>query len=330
MPAAMMGGRVLVTGSTGFLGRHLLDHLAERGYEVVCLIRPGTDARVLDGRAVVRAHADYADAGSLRSALDGARFVFHLGAVLDGNDEQALFRGNVEATQVLATACLKTRTPPRFIFASSISAAGPSKNGRPKTETEPCEPVSAYGRSKLLAERALAALRRQLPLVVLRLPNILGEGQRQLRSTMSLIRRRIVPIPGGPRVRTSICFAQDAARALLLAAELSPGEGEAYCATDGGSYTWQDLVDPLVRELAPGPVLRLRTPALLGAAALIQAWARSRRVSPTVTIGDILSTRRHNWLFDDSLIRTRLGYAPRVEFASEMTRLARAYRAGRF
>jgi dihydroflavonol-4-reductase len=329
MPVGTTEGRVLVTGSTGFLGQHLLDLLAERRYEVVCLIRPETEVRVLDGREVGRAEADYAHAGSLRRAVQGVRFVFHLGAVLGASDEQVLFRGNVEATQALACACLEVETPPRFIFASSIAAAGPSKAGRPKAELEGCAPISPYGRSKLLAEKALRALLPGLPLVILRLPNLLGLRQRQLRSAMSLIRRRIVPILGRGRRRTSICFAQDAAGALVLAAERSPGRGEVYYVTDGGSYTWQDLVHPLVRVLAPGPVLRLGTPALVAAAALIQAWARVRGASPTVTIGDITSAWRHDWLYDDTLIR-RLGYAPDVEFGSEMRRLAHAFREGRF
>lgn len=331
MPRSAPEGRVLVTGSTGFLGRHLLDLLAERGYETVCLIRRETAAAALDGRPVVRVEADYADAASLQRALRGVRFVFHLGAVvLEHGDERALFRANVDATEQLARACVELDPAPRFVFASSIAAVGPSTPDRPKAESDPSAPVSAYGRSKLLAERALAALRPALPLVVLRLPNLVGTGQQQLRNVMSLVRRRIVPVLGGPRRRTSICFAQDAARALLLAAERSPGEGEAYFATDGGSYTWEELVDPLVRELAPGPVLRLRAPLLLGAAALVQAWARVSGASPSVTIGDVLSTRRYDWLYDDSLIRDRLGYVPAVEFATEMPRLARAFREGRF
>lgn len=329
MAPAAPQGRVLVTGSTGFLGRHLLDHLAARGYAAVCLIRPATDARVLVGRPVVRAAADYDDADSLDRALAGVRCVFHLGAVLDGRDERALFRANVEATQLLAAACLRSERPPRFVFASSISAAGPSSDGRRMRETDPCAPVTAYGRTKLLAERALAALRPQLPLVVLRFPNLLGEGQRQLGTTMSLVRRHIVPVPGSPRTRTSICFAPDAARALVLAAERSPCQGEVYYATDGGAYTWQDLVEPLVRELVSGPVLRLRAPVLAGIAALIQAWAGLRGSTPVLTVDDILSTRRYNWLYDDTLIRTRLGWAPRVAFAAEMPRLARAFREGR-
>ncbi len=324
------GRRVLVTGSTGFLGRHLLDLLTERNFDVVCLVRKGTDTRILDGRPVSRAAADYSDPASLKRALAGVRYVFHLGAVLGGNDEQEFFCGNVEATQRLSAACLSMAPHPRFIFASSIAAAGPSKHGVGKDETEPCEPGSAYGRSKLLAERALEAVQPELPLVIVRLPNLLGLGQPQLRATMALVRIRIVPILGGRRRRTSICFAQDAARALLLAAESSPGLGEVYYATDGGSYSWQDLVEPLARELAPGPVLRLRTPVLVGIAALIETWARIRGATPSVTVGDILSASRDDWLFDDTRIRRVLGFAPRVAFAAEMARLARAYREGWF
>ncbi len=324
----MSAGRVLVTGSTGFLGRHLVDHLLQRGYEVACLVRPRTDVRALNGRHIVRADADYADPASLGRALEGVRTVFHLGALLDGRDEAALFRANVEATQLLAAACLRRPEPPRFVYASSISAAGPSPDGRPRTESDPCAPVSAYGRSKLLAERGLAALLPALPLVVLRLPNILGEGQPKLASTTSLVRRRIVPIPGTRRTRTSIVFAQDAARALVLAAERSPGKGEVYFVTGGAAYTWQELVEPFVDELVRGPVLRLRSPVLAAVAALIQGWSAVRGIRPVVTVSDVLSTRRHSWVFDDALIRERLGWEPSVDFASEMRRLARVYGNG--
>ena len=330
MPSAASGGRVLVTGSTGFLGRHLLDLLIERGYEPVCLIRPETDVRSLDGRPVVRVEADYTDPSSLQRAVQGVRFVFHLGAVLSARDEQAFFQGNVAATQLLAAACLNGSTPPRFIYASSIAAAGPSRDGRPKREAEPCEPVSAYGRSKLLAEKALGALCPALPLVALRLPNLLGRGQAQLRSTMSFIRRGIVPALGNGRRRTSICFAQDAARALLLVAEHGPARGEVYYVTDGTSYSWRELVEPLVEELAPRLLLRVPTAALLGVAALAEAWARLRRSVPPLTIGDVRSAASYDWVYDDSRIRGRLGWAPTVEFAPEMTLLARAFRDGRF
>jgi dihydroflavonol-4-reductase len=326
MNAPATAGRVLVTGSTGFLGRHLLDLLAERQIETACLVRPGTDTRTLEGRQIIRVEADYDDPSSLDRALTGVGCVFHLGARIEGNDELAFFKANVEATQQLGRACVHADPPPRFVFASSIAAAGPSAGGRAKSETDPCEPVSAYGRSKLLAERALSALRPGLPLVMLRLPNILGAGQRQLESTMSLIRRRIVPVPGGRRRKTSICFARDAARALLLAAEGSAAAGDVFYVTDGGAYSWQDLVEPLARELAPGPVVRLRTPVLLGVAALMQSWAAIRRTPPTVTVSDILSTSRNDWLFDDARFRHEFGFVPVVKFEAEIARIARASR----
>jgi dihydroflavonol-4-reductase len=327
MAAAGGSGRVLVTGGTGFLGRHLLDLLAEGTHEVVVLVREETDRTGLAGRPIIPVKADYDDPASLLRALEGVTRVYHLGAAVDDQDEEILERGNVRATRSLAEACLRARSgPPLFVYASSIAAAGPSTPGRPKTEAEPCRPVSAYGRSKLKAERVLLSLRPALPSVLLRLPNLIGSGQRQMETTMALIARRIVPIPGNGDRQTSLCTAADAARALLLAAERSPGRGEIYNVSDGAAYRWEDIVAPLVRVLASGPVVRLRTPALIAVAALMEVGAGIRNAAPRLTVHDVRSARRNYWVFDDSKIRRELEFRPSASVARELERIARAYR----
>ena len=327
MAAAGAPGRVLVTGGTGFLGRHLLDLLADGTREVAVLVRKETDRRGLAGRPVVPVAGDYDDPASLSRALAGVKRVYHLGAAVDEQHEEILERVNVGATRALAEACLRTASdPPLFVYASSISASGPSRPGRLKTEAEPCRPVSPYGRSKLKAERILLSMSPLLPSVILRLPNLIGMGQRQMETTMALIARRIVPIPGNRDRQTSLCAAADAARALLLAAEQSPGRGEIYNVSDGAAYRWEDIVAPLVRVLAPGPVLRLRTPALIAAAALMEAWAGVRRAAPRLTVHDVRSARENYWVFDDSKIRRELGFRPAVSVEKELDRIARAYK----
>jgi nucleoside-diphosphate-sugar epimerase len=109
---------VLVTGASGFLGRHLLDVLAEAGVRTSVLVRPGTDRSGFEGRPVELREADYGDPASLRRAVCGVAAVFHLGAVVDDTNEVRLRAGNVEATRRLATACLETiSAPPRFVYA---------------------------------------------------------------------------------------------------------------------------------------------------------------------------------------------------------------------
>jgi nucleoside-diphosphate-sugar epimerase len=316
---------VLVTGASGFLGRHLLDVLAEAGVRTSVLVRPGTDRSGFEGRPVELREADYGDPASLRRAVCGVAAVFHLGAVVDDTNEVRLRAGNVEATRRLATACLETiSAPPRFVYASSISAVGPSPSGRPKAETDPCRPVSAYGRSKRAAELAVAELHPDLPRVVLRLPNMLGEGQRQLRATMALIRKRIVPIPGNGDKQTSLCFARDAAKALLQAAQR--GAAGVFHVSDGDRYSWGDIVAPLVRVLAPGLVLRLRTPSLTAVASLVEAWAGIAHQAPRLTVHNVRSAFRYYWVFDAGKIRREWGFRPSLAFEPEMTRLAEAYR----
>jgi dihydroflavonol-4-reductase len=321
------GGRALVTGGTGFLGGHLLDLLADGKREVAVLLRKDSRRSLLSGRPVIPLEADYDDESSLRRALSGVSCVYHLGAAVDATDEEILERANVRATAALAGACLRLGSrAPMFVYASSISASGPSIPGRPKTEEDPCRPISAYGRSKREAERIVRALGADLPSVILRLPNIIGTGQRQLRAAMSLISRRIVPIPGNGDHQTSLLSAADAARALRLAAARSPGRGEVYNVGDGRAYRWEDIVAPLTRILAPGPVVRLRTPLLIAAGAVVETWAAMRKDAPRLTVHDVCSVFRNYWVFDDSKIRRELGFRSMDTIEMELTKMARSFR----
>ena len=75
------------------------------------------------------------------------------------------------------------------------------------------------GKASYLAEQAAAGFFARLPIVIVRPPNVLGTGQRELLAVMKLLRRRIVPLIGRREKQTSICFVQDLVRALVLAAE---------------------------------------------------------------------------------------------------------------
>jgi nucleoside-diphosphate-sugar epimerase len=315
----------LVTGGTGFIGRRLVEELLRRGWNVSCLVRPGSDVAKLARFRVSLRRASYDDPGSVREAVEGMDIVFHAGAVLGATDFDTFLRGNVLPTEVLAEACLASAPRLRkFVYVSSIAAGGPSRAGRLKTELDGSRPTSLYGRSKLLAEEKLRTYAGPLPVVCIRLPNVPGVGQKETSAALGLIRRGILPIFGNGDRQTSLCFVGDAVRALLLAALRSPGRGEFYYVSDGRIYSWEEIVEALAEALRRRPVLRLRTPALLTVAKFSETAARLTRTVPLLTRDRVLSAWRDYWTFDCGLFRRELGFEPHADFKTEIRAIAAA------
>lgn len=135
--------RILVTGANGFLGKNLLQHLAERAdVEVVTFTRDENPSQ-------------------LKQLLDGVDFVFHLAGVNRPQNEREFAVGNADLTQLLCDAIADTGRATPVVYTSSIQAA----------QDNP------YGISKREAEDVLFAAQRSngLPVHIFRLPNVFGK-----------------------------------------------------------------------------------------------------------------------------------------------------------
>jgi nucleoside-diphosphate-sugar epimerase len=139
---------------------------------------------------------------------------------------------NGGGTRNVARACARQTTPPVLVFVSSLAAAGPAPNGHPRTERDPIEPVSNYGRSKRAGELAPADWSAELPLTIVRPPVVFGEGDMNTWLLFQPIARHGVhAIPGLTQRKVSLIHADDLAEALWLAA----GKGRRVAADDGGA-----------------------------------------------------------------------------------------------
>ena len=147
---------ILLTGGTGFVGRHLARQLLAEGRPVRVLSR--TPGRVELPDAVAWVQGDLNDAASLRAALRDVDTVVHAGAVLSDGPahDTALERVNIEGTQALARATREAGVS-RFIHMSSAGVYGDGSSATPHRETDRPAPGNAYERSKLSAEHALVA-----------------------------------------------------------------------------------------------------------------------------------------------------------------------------
>jgi nucleoside-diphosphate-sugar epimerase len=318
--------KTLVTGSSGFVGGHLVRNLLERGYDVSCLVRAASDPGALAGLPVTRTRGSYSDLESLRRAVKGMDYIFHAGAVLSAPDWPGYFETNVKGTANILEACAQVNPGLRkFVYVSSISAAGPAINKKPLRESDDCQPVSSYGKSKYLAEQAVAIFFSRLPIVIVRPPNVLGVGQKELLAVLKLIRWRIVPMIGRREKQTSICFVQDLVRAMVLVAENEQARGKIYFVAAEEFYSWRGIMAQLLLEMDIKFVLRIPHHLLLILALFSESIARLTGKAPLIKRSDLRSARDNFWLCDASLIREELGFHTKVEFIQGIRDIVRDF-----
>jgi nucleoside-diphosphate-sugar epimerase len=261
---------VVVTGSSGFVGRHVVALLSAHGHQVTGLDRRPDAGQGAAARAGSYRHllADLAEAGpEARAALAAADAVVHLAGCPGVRDSSAdvarrRHRDNVGALRE-TLAAVPDGVP--VVVASSSSVYGGSRRGRPSAESDALAPRGGYARSKVLAEalcRRAAGLGADV--TVVRPFTVVGEGQR---ADMALHRWLRAAVAGEPltvlgsleRTR-DLTDVRDVAGLLVDLLELAPG-GVVNLGS-GVPVTLRRLVgavgeatgtDPLVRVLAAGP-----------------------------------------------------------------------------
>jgi len=202
-----------LTGSTGFIGRHLLRELPKRGYRLRLLLRRPTSLPTNTASAVI---GDIARPQNMAAALQDVDAVIHsagLAHAMSGIPEDDYRVINTEATINLARAA-KRAGAKRFIFLSSIRAqCGPSADDVQTEALEP-RPTDAYGRSKLAAEHGLAEL--DIDWVALRATLAYGPGVKGNMAELIRLARSPWPLPlAGLRARRSLLAVEN----LLAAVE---------------------------------------------------------------------------------------------------------------
>ena len=150
------GLRVAVTGSSGFIGRHVAAALAARGGLVTPLRRPF-------------------QVDTLTAALRDVDVVVHLAGVIAATRERDFAAGNVEVTRLVAQASRNAGA--RLVHVSSLAAAGPAPASAPRSEDDEPAPITAYGRTKLEGERIVSGA-DGLRWMILRPGVVYGPGDR--------------------------------------------------------------------------------------------------------------------------------------------------------
>jgi dihydroflavonol-4-reductase len=307
--------RVLVTGATGFLGRHLVDALLSRGHHVVALVRASGSALPVGVEARV---GDVLDAASLLEAAKGCEVVLHCAGKVsrDPRDAELLYRLHVGGTKNVVSAC-KHAGVRRLVHASTsgtVAVSDDPDHVSVETDETPIGILARwpYYRAKLFAERAaLAANGADLEVVSVNPTLLLGPGDVHGSSTEDVrlfLERKIPAVPPGG---ISWVDARDAALGMVQAMDAGrPGERYLLGATN---CTMREFFGRLERVSGVrAPIMPMpRVPGLsrLGAELLEKALSRLGVSLPVDPVSVEMAS--YFWYLDPSKAERELGWAAR-------------------
>jgi len=315
--------RILVTGASGFVGRHLCSVLRRRGDVVREALRaaPGNEPASPD-RVVI---GDLGPETDWSAAVQNVSAVVHLAARVHVMDDraadplEAFRRVNVRGTETLARAAARAGAT-RFVFVSSVKVNGEATSDRPYSESDTPAPVDAYGQSKWEAEQRLARVAAEtgMPVTILRPPLVYGPEVKA--NFLQLLRAidRGIPLPlASIHNRRSLIHVGNFVDAIHAALTHPAAANRTYLVSDGDDVSTPELVRRIAEALGRSPRLLPCPPALLRALGVLAG--RSDQVARLTDSLELNIDR----------IRSELGWRPPFSMRDGLAETARWYRAQR-
>lgn len=216
--------RVLVTGATGFIGRHVVAELRERGADIVALARASSNTAGLGDVEI--AVGDMTRPETLTAPIADCDAVIHLAALLKAAWKPDFHSANADGAGHIAAACAAAPRPPVLVVVSSLAAGGPIERGGVRTEEMPEVPVSRYGRAKLAAERAASEHAGDVPMTIVRPPMVFGEHDMATLPMFRAAARGIAVSPTREPFEVCAVHARDLAVALVDAVDRGERAGD--------------------------------------------------------------------------------------------------------
>ncbi len=299
-----------MTGTTGFIGPHVMERLLADGHELSCLVRPGKAYVPVPGVRYCTGTLD--DPASLKPLLEGAQTVVHLAALTRARTEAEFQAVNCDSVERLID--MAKAVSPAFdhiVAMSSLAAVGPSCDCRGVCEDEPPRPLTPYGRSKAALEAMLRRRQGEVSWTALRAPAVYGPGDRDFLEYFKLVLKgwRFVV---GKRNVMSLVYAKNLADAVALCVDAPAARNEAFFVADEGCYDWDDIGTMIERALGT-KARRVRVPfwGVWLASLFSSALAPFCRKPPLLNKHKLAEMSQEFWVVSTDKAAKALGYVPR-------------------
>jgi nucleoside-diphosphate-sugar epimerase len=242
--------------------------------------------------------------------VESAAWVVHIAGLTKGRNEADYFRANYDGTVHLVQAIEKFNPSiKRFVFVSSQAAAGPSSDGMGRKESDPPNPLSAYGRSKLAAENFLRN-ETDLPFTIVRPPAVYGPRDRDVYTAFKMAARGFLPVVGKNKL-LSLLYVKNLVQALFLVAQHEAALEQTYFFSDGPPLPWEHVTQ-LISEALDAHPIKIPVPewSLVLPAEISGLLGKILKRPMLLNREKILEIKQPYWTVDISKAERELGYRP--------------------
>lgn len=314
---------ILITGASGFIGSFLVEEALRRGFETWAGVRASSSRKYLQEPGLHFLELDFAHADRLCEQLKAHReahgafdYVVHCAGVTKCIDPADFDRVNYGQTRTLVETLRSLgMTPRQFAFISTLSVFGPVHEDtyEPIRESDTPQPNTAYGRSKLKAERYLLGL-DGFPCVIYRPTGVYGPRERDYFLVAESIKWHVDMSVGYRRQDLTFVYVKDVVQAVFLGIERSI-KGRAYFLSDGQVYASRTFSDLICRELGNPLIIRIKCPLFLlkVVSLLAERWAALRKTTSTLNRDKYNIMKQRNWQCDITPAVRELGYRPEYD-----------------
>jgi UDP-glucose 4-epimerase len=326
-----MNGKILITGASGFVGYHLIEAALQQGLEVYAAIRPSSHIEHLKTLDIQFVLIDFSDKDNIRKHFkeSGYDYVIHAAGLTKARNTEEYNLVNAHYSSNLAEVAAEFPLR-KFVFISSLAALGPVPyhHEYPLSEKSLPNPVTDYGRSKLLAERRLSNI-PGLPLIILRPTAVYGPREKDIFIMFRTLRNGIEPYIGRKAQWLSFVYVKDLA-SLSISVLAQSIKRNVYHVSDGQVYDRYAL-SAMTKKVLDQRTLKIHVPLCLVKviAGTLEIVSGANKV-PTLNKEKLQELVAENWKCNITKAQEELGYQPKYNLEQGLTETLKWYQQNKW
>jgi len=303
--------KAFITGATGFVGSHLADKLKASGFEVMCLKRKSSSTKWLDGKGYEYVEGDLFSNDALESAIARADYVFHVAGVVKSVNKEGFYRGNHEATKNLLEITKKVNPGlKRFVHISSQAACGPAIGSDSVDESTVPNPITTYGKTKLMAEEEVMRFASDFPVTIIRPPAVFGPRDTEILIYFQTFSKGLNSVIGFDEKYLSLVYVEDLVEGIYLSAVNERAVSNTYFICLDDPYNW-DEIGALTSKLLGKKAFKIRIPhsVVYSVGFIAETIASLSGKAATLNVEKCKDITQLRWVCSNAKAREELGFS---------------------